>query len=94
LYYEPLCYQLFPETENSKMWGHENILFTFISIIIKKCYKFWKLDLEPEPGYSIFYLCSNIVFLIVILIFFYLFYLFYLCYNYFAKNINIKKIKK
>jgi hypothetical protein len=47
-YYKTLCYQLFPETDNSKNWlnyfGHATIL----KFILKKL----ELDKKIEPGYS------------------------------------------
>lgn len=56
-YREPLCYQTFPDTENSKYWmpelGLGNINRSFI--------KLFGIDKYPEPGYSIFYFLSIIV---------------------------------
>ena len=34
IYYKPLCYQLFPETENQKYWGIFNPILYFISKIV------------------------------------------------------------
>jgi len=54
MYNEPLCYQLFPETENQKYWGN-NLLIKFRKYIIK----ILKLDTQVEPGYSIAYIMSK-----------------------------------
>ena len=64
-YFKTLCYQLFPETENSKQWlnyfGHATIL----KFILKKL----ELDTKIEPGYSRCLLFSKyILFIIVVII--------------------------
>ena len=62
-YYKTLCYQLFPETENSKEWfeyGH----LTLLKFILKKL----ELDKKVEPGYSNCLLFSKYSLLIIILI--------------------------
>lgn len=58
IYYIPLCYQVFPETENSKTTNF------FIKFIIKLT----NLNKKPEPGFSIFYLLSKLLFWIIIFI--------------------------
>jgi hypothetical protein len=57
MYNEPLCYQLFPETENYKYWG-DNFLIKFRKYIIKLL----KLDVQVESGYSIAYVASRAVY--------------------------------
>ena len=57
MYNEPLCYQLFPETENYKYW-RDNFLIKFRKYIIKLL----KLDVQVEPGYSIAYTSSRAVY--------------------------------
>jgi hypothetical protein len=56
-YHENLCYQLFPQTENSKYWldyfGHTKIL--------KYALKEMKLDKQIEPGYSYFSMFAKTV---------------------------------
>ena len=54
MYNEPLCYQLFPETENQKYWG-KNVVGTIKLRLIKLL----KLDVQVEPGYSIAYIASR-----------------------------------
>ena len=67
IYYTPLCFQLFPETENSKYWGsHDNILY-FLAIIAKYLIKIVGLD-KNTNGYFIMYFLSKIWLLLLILI--------------------------
>jgi hypothetical protein len=55
MYNEPLCYQLFPETENQNYWP--NILgIKYITLYIMKILK---LDTRVEPGFSILYIASK-----------------------------------
>jgi len=67
VYYKPLCYQLFPDTENSSQWGIEyNINF-----ICKRLHMFYKilgLDIKAEPGYSIMYIFAKNLHKIIILL--------------------------
>jgi hypothetical protein len=61
IYKEPLCYQLFPKTENSKYWDAPTKLYrVFLNLI--------KLDIKPEPGYTIIYLLSKFSILLFFLI--------------------------
>jgi hypothetical protein len=78
LYHEPLCYQLFPETENQENWfsffGMKYILLFIIKIV--------ELNKKQEPGYTIFYNISKLIYLFfilfLILIFLFLWHIFYL----------------
>jgi hypothetical protein len=54
VYNEPLCYQLFPETENQKHWENDIGVRTQKYTINKL-----KLDTRAEPGYSIMYFISR-----------------------------------
>ena len=63
MYNEPLCYQLFPETENQKYWGNNSVI-KFRKYIIKLL----KLDTQVEPGYSIAYTASKAVYCLCILL--------------------------
>jgi hypothetical protein len=69
MYYIPLCYQLYPDTENSSSWGVDN---NFIVRNIKQSgrlfIKLLKMDTQTEPGYSIIYIISKLLFLLLILI--------------------------
>jgi hypothetical protein len=72
-YYKCLCYQLFPETENSKKWGGSNpIAYFLMSTCGRKIIKLLKLDKKVEPGYSIMYAFSKSIIFILAIIFIYL----------------------
>ena len=69
VYCEPLCYQLFPDTDNSNNWHKDNYIFHEISKLLKKILNLFKLDTQIEPGYSVFYIFSKIFpFILLILI--------------------------
>ena len=71
-YYKCLCYQLVPETENSKHWGMGHPIYILASNVSKCFYKILKLDKKTEPGYSILYGFSKSIIFIVAIIFIYL----------------------
>jgi len=87
-YYEPLCYQLFPVTENSKYWSNKYFMSGDISkFLLKKM----NLDKSVKPGYPFFYAFSKILFYIIVIIFFVII---YFIYKYLTKNkIKFKKNK-
>jgi len=62
MYHEPLCYQLFPETENQAVWGKNNIFVKIAISIVKHLIKIIQLDKKPEPGFMITYLFSKLLF--------------------------------
>jgi len=62
MYFEPLCYQLFSETENQKYW--ESIFIKITLYVIKLL----KLDVQVEPGYSIMYFVSRMLYGICIIL--------------------------
>lgn len=61
VYPSPLCYQLFPVTENSTNWGVEHIILQTLSSFAKPIMRLCRLDKQVEPGYSVFYLFSKIL---------------------------------
>ena len=66
-YYTPLCYQLFPVTDNSKLWCKDiNKFLYLISKIVQKIFKFLNLDTNVEPGTSIFYFLSKYIVIIIL----------------------------
>ena len=67
-YYLPLCYQLFPVTDNSKTWLSENKFLHFISKIIFNILQMFKLDKQINPGYNIAYTFSKYILLIILLL--------------------------
>jgi|LauGreDrversion4_1035100.scaffolds.fasta_scaffold01345_12 hypothetical protein len=64
MYHEPLCYQLFPETENQKNWMSFFGLKDVLVLLIRLC----KLDVKEEPGYTIFYNISKVLPVLIILL--------------------------
>jgi hypothetical protein len=87
VYNIPLCYQLFPDTENSKYWSN---LF-YVGDISKYIMKIYLLNKQCEPGYTKLYILSKFIylFILIILIIIILIILYFL----FLKK-NIVKIKK
>jgi len=91
VYYEPLCYQLFPETENQKNWDS----FSGLKDVLLYLIKLLQLDKKPEPGYTFFYNLSKLthalyITFVIFLIIFSIFVL-HLIYVYALKNYNITK---
>jgi hypothetical protein len=65
-YHTPLCYQLFPQTENQTHWGHENICIRYLSKIGIELLKILKLDTNIHPGYDIFEFVSKFIFWFIV----------------------------
>ena len=63
-YWKPLCYQLFPETENSKNEKQIPIITNFKNSIKK----YLNMDKQTEPGYTLFYITSNLLLYIIIIL--------------------------
>ena len=56
MYNKCLCYQPFPETENSKFWGSDfGIVGKIFNNIVKKTYKLLKMDKNPKEGFNFIY---------------------------------------
>jgi hypothetical protein len=83
-----LCYQLFPNTENSKNWSLDingNInYFNEKMINFSKLYmNYFQLNKKAEPGYKILYGMSILLFYLLIIIIIIILYFLYFLYNYF-----------
>jgi hypothetical protein len=95
LYYIPLCYQTYPNTENKLTWSNkDNIVISYSknSII-----SLLNLDVSPEPGFSIIYfisklLCAIILLLISVLLYYIYYIIIYRKYKN-KKSSNIKNKK-
>jgi hypothetical protein len=87
LYYKPLCYQTYPDTENKKSWGEKDsqIIAVAKSNIIKILY----LDVQPEPGFSIMYAFSKL--LLTIFILFVCYFIYFIYNNVIYNKVNSKK---
>jgi len=69
-YYKPLCYQIFYESENSHYWGCNTIfknIMKYMLFLIKYFLKISKLNKQPEPGFTFFYIFSQIFSFFIIL---------------------------
>lgn len=68
-FYKPLCYQLVPQTDNMKDWGNiQNPHLAALSQWVNNnVFCLLKLDKQEEPGYSIIYFISKLLFIILFL---------------------------
>jgi hypothetical protein len=71
-YYTPLCYQLFPHTDNSDYWGSQDDSISHKNGIklFKYTLKLYGLDKKVEPGTSLYYYIAKFSFYIIFIIFF------------------------
>jgi len=67
IYYTPLCYQYFLETENTNHWGDHNLILFFLASILKSILKLLELD-HSVKGYFILYFVSKLWFLLFLII--------------------------
>jgi hypothetical protein len=69
MYHRPLCYQLFPNTENRTNWynGLHPIVALILSFIDVTFITYTKLDRTPEPGFTIMYWIAKIMPLLLLL---------------------------
>lgn len=89
-YYIPLCYQLFPDTENKKNWGRDKgVLLVYSTSIQKIIFNFLNLDKKCEPGYSYFYYFSKILFYLLLILFLIL--LYFIIYKIYKNNKKSKR---
>jgi hypothetical protein len=72
MYYKAICYQLFPDTENSKEWGKN---FYNTGSLLSFVFKSVHLDQKVDPGYHYFYIFSKMQFFFYLILFSILFYL-------------------
>jgi len=62
MYYIPLCYQLFTDTENQRHW----IYLPGITELALFYFKFFRMDTAPQLGFSILYYFSLFIFFIIL----------------------------
>lgn len=67
-YHKPLCYQLFPDTENSKLWKKN------AGIILNIIIRLLHVDKKVEPGYTIMYTFSVLFFYLLLFLFLFMFF--------------------
>jgi len=68
IYYKPLCYQLFPVTENQKNWGGDNAIAMIFGKVLVVLIQLLNIDTQVEPGYSIMYSVSIMIPIIILAI--------------------------
>ena len=95
LYYMPVCYQTYPDTENKKTWSEKDN--AVIGYAKNKIITILNLDKTPEPGFSILYFIAKFIIpllflLSCIIIVFVLYYIIY--FNKYYKNIKSKRFHK
>lgn len=62
MYHKPLCYQIFPMTDNRKNWfKNANGLFSVVDVIFNTFISWTNLENEPEPGFSILYFLAKLI---------------------------------
>jgi len=87
LYYKPLCYQLFPETENKKEWADKD---SGIVTWIKNAFiKGLSLDKEAEWGFFIIYFLAKLIMVLLFIIILFILYL--ISYRVLRKNKIFRK---
>ena len=77
IYYTPLCYQIFENTDNSKESKFQNKYLAFLSDLFtyfnyNVIFRILGMDKNPEPGYSILYFYSKFIFYMGLLFLIYL----------------------
>ena len=92
-YKYPLCYQIFPQTNNKVFWYQNNFIGNIIFNISNKLYSIINIDKTPQPGYNIIYCASFIIsytifISLIIIILYIIYYIFFV-----QKIIKNKKIK-
>lgn len=79
MYYMPLCYQTFPDTENSQCWGNTvevlGISLSFFGSFGKNILHYLELDVKVEPGYTIVYHISTFLTVFICLLIVYILYM-------------------
>jgi len=70
-YYTQLCYQTFPDTENSKSWHRGSYVLMILVFIQRSLFKLLKLDTYVQPGFNIFEIVSRILFWFILFIILY-----------------------
>ena len=77
-YRYPLCYQIFPKTDNQKEWFKNDPLKKFNEIKLDLVLNILKLNKKPEPGFTIMYtllfIFNNLILIFLIFLIFMIIY--------------------
>jgi hypothetical protein len=86
-YRYPLCYQTFPQTENSGLWDN---------ILLRTIFRISGIDKNPKPGFPIlFYICVSISYIFFIAFFLLILFLFVYTFSIiFLKKNEVKLLKR
>ena len=76
-YHTPVCYQTFPDTDNSRGWHRDSTFLWILVFIQRNIFKLLYLDTQCEFGFNTFELISRILFWILVLLIFYIIFLFF-----------------
>lgn len=74
MYHMPLCYQLFPKTENSNNWGNQNAILKLTCSYMFQVLQIMRLDVQVDPGYPICYFFSKSIIWTLFITLFFVFY--------------------
>ena len=95
MYYTPICYQLFSETDNKKTWGANSKRNKFVSYISNATISIMGIDKNIQPGYSIIYLYSKIIPILLLILFIFIIYTICVIFlKYINKNKKVYKVRK
>ena len=95
MYYTPICYQLFPETDNKKTWGASSKIEQFGTYIPRATIYIMGLDKNIQPGYSIIYSISKIIPILLLILFILIIYTICVIFlKYINKNKKVYKVRK
>jgi hypothetical protein len=88
MYHKPLCYQIFPMTDNRKNWFKDATgVFSFADWSFNTFISCTNLENEPEPGFSIIYFLAKLIPILL------LFLVLWILYRFVPHTIKLKKRK-
>jgi hypothetical protein len=70
MYHKPLCYQLFPKTENRQNWAREFWFYPINITITNKLINWMDLDKKPDYYHNIYNLAKMIFYIFFVLVLF------------------------
>ena len=75
-YHTPVCYQTFPDTDNSRGWHRDSTFLWILVFIQRSIFKLLYLDTQCEFGFNTFELISRLLFWLILFVIFYTIYKF------------------